>query len=113
MSFQVWIDKIRHEIAGNLVPSLQKINCSITESKFCETLTGTDLEPFDLAHVPDFNSLIAISQQLSKPVFSLTDQEIANTGKVFGHAETTMRTSRDSFNEVFAALTKRVIALTK
>jgi len=112
-SFQAWIDDIRHEIVNNLVPSLTKIGCSVEESKFKKVLAGTDLEPFDLAHVPDFNSLIAISQQLSKPVFSLTDQEIRVTGGVFGHAEDTMRTSRNNFNDIFTSLAKRVIALTK
>lgn len=112
-SFQAWIDKIRAEIVNNLVPSLAKINCTIDESIFTQTISGTNLQPFDLAHVPDFNSLIAISQQLSKPVFDLTDQEIKTTGKVFGHAEETMRTSRDNFNEIFTSLAQRVISLAK
>jgi hypothetical protein len=109
----VWIDKIRYEIVENLVPALTTINCAISESKFRKVLAGTDLEPFDLAHVPDFNSLIAISQQLSKPVFALTDQEIADTGKVYGYVKDTMGTSRDSFDEVFSSLAKRVIFLIK
>jgi len=62
------------------------------------------LEPYDLAHIPDFNSLMAISQQVSKPVFSLTDSEIVEVEKVFGHAEETMQISRDNFNSVFADL---------
>jgi hypothetical protein len=35
-----------------------------------------------LIEVPDFNSLIAISQSLSKPVFELTRDDIANSGSV-------------------------------
>jgi cellulose biosynthesis protein BcsQ len=112
-SFQVWIDKIRQEIVSNMVPSLTGIGCSIDASLFKTVLAGTTLEPFDLAHVPDFNSLIAISQQHSKPIFDLTDQEIKETGRVFGHAEATMLESRDKFNEVFTSLSERVIALTK
>jgi cellulose biosynthesis protein BcsQ len=110
-SFQAWIEKIRHEIVNSLVPSLLGIQCVVDESRFREVIAGTDLEPYDLAHVPDFNSLIAISQQLSKPVFALTDQEIRTTGKVFGHAENTMLTSRDTFKDVFNSLAKRVISL--
>ncbi len=41
-----------------------------------EVLSETELQPYDLAHIADFNSLIAISQQLSKPIFALTDLDI-------------------------------------
>jgi len=75
-------------------------------------LRNTDLKPYDLAYILDFNSLIAISQQVSKPVFSLTDGEIAEVGKVFGHAEEIMRVSRNNFNRVFADLCERVLILT-
>lgn len=84
----------------------------IDEKKMGMALKNTDLEPYDLAHIPDFSSLIAISQQVSKPVFSLTDEEIAGVGNVFGHAEETMQASRDNFDSVFADLCKRVLILT-
>lgn len=112
ISFQAWIDKIRLAIGAKLVPSLEKIGCTITPKKIEDVLTGTGLKPYDLAHVPDFNSLIAISQQLSKPIFALTDSEIKGTGKVFGHAEETMLTSRDNFNNIFTALGDRIVTLT-
>jgi hypothetical protein len=93
------------------VPSLAGIECELDKAIVQKTL-GDDLEAYDLAHVPDFNSLIAISQQLSKPIFALTDDEIKTTGKVFGHAEKTMIASRDNFNEIFEALGTRIVALT-
>jgi len=111
-SFQLWIDRIRETINERFVPSLRNIDCLVSEEKMNNVLTGTGLQPYDLAHVSDFNSLIAISQQVSKPVFSLTDEEIADVGKVFGHAETTMIKSRDSFKTVFEALSERVERLT-
>ncbi len=111
ISFQAWIDKIRAAIDSKLVPSLEKIDCVVDKSKVQSTLSG-DLKAYDLAHVPDFNSLIAISQQLSKPVFALTDSDIKVTGRVFGHAEETMIASRDKFNEIFEGLGRRIVALT-
>jgi chromosome partitioning protein len=111
-SFQAWIDQIRESVNKKLVPSLEKIGCVIGEQRIESELNGTDLKPYDLAHVPDFNSLIAISQQLSKPAFALTDEEIKNVGKVFGHAENTMLTSRNNFSTVFRELGERVISLT-
>ena len=111
-SFQKWIDQIRTAVNKKLLPSMEKIGCTIDKKRIEEVLKGTSLEPYDLAHVPDFNSLIAISQQLSKPVFALTDEEVKATGKVFGHAEKTMLMSRDNFATVFKELGQRVFSLT-
>lgn len=112
-SFQTWIDRIREVIDAKLVPALDKIDCTISRKEIETVLEGTKLKPFDLANVSDFNSLIAISQQLAKPVFALTDEDIKTTGKVFGHAEATMIKSRDSFDVTFADLANRVSILTK
>lgn len=111
-SFQSWIDKIRAAMDSKLIPSLQKIDCVVPRSSVEAVLAGSGLHPYDLAHVSDFNSLIAISQQLSKPIFALSDAEIKSVGKVFGHAEQTMIESRNKFNEIFTALAERVIRLT-
>lgn len=112
-SFQSWIDKIRAAVNAKLVPELRKIGCVVDASDLANALIGTELQPYDLAHVPDFNSLIAISQQLMKPVFALTNDEIKNTGRVFGHAEETMIANRNRFDEIFDGLGRRVIELTK
>lgn len=111
-SFQAWIDRIRGAINDHLVPSLEHIGCATDKEEFRRAVGSAELEPFDLAHVPDFNSLVAISQQLSKPIFDLTDQDIHNVGKVFGHAEETMITSRNNFKKIFDALATRVLTLT-
>lgn len=111
-SFQKWIDTIREAVNKKLIPSLSAIGCVVDKNKLENELKGSDLKLYDLAHVPDFNSLIAISQQLSKPVFALTDEEIKSIGKVFGHAENTMIASRDSFAKVFKELAERVLHLT-
>ena len=111
-SFQKWIDRIRESVNIKLVPSLKEIGCAIERDRIEGILNNTDLQPYDLAHVPDFNSLIAISQQLAKPVFALTDDEIKTTGNVFGHAQNTMKESRDNFYHLFNDLAQRIIALT-
>ncbi|MCG9026392.1 ParA family protein [Laribacter hongkongensis] len=111
-SFLRWIDTIRDEVNITLVPSLQKIGCVIDESRLSKILGGAGLQCYDLAHISDFNSLIAISQQLEKPIFALTDEEIKTVGKVFGHAEETMKDSRSNFLGVFQGLAERVLMLT-
>lgn len=111
-SFQKWIDTIRETINLKLVPSLKKINCVIENEKITAALSGSSLQKYDLAQISDFNSLIAISQQLSKPIFALTDDDLKNTGGVFGHAEKTMKKSRDNFSDTFSELAKRVELMT-
>jgi len=111
-SFQKWIDLIREAVNKKLVPQLEKINCAVNRQLLEKVLTGSSLCPYDLAHIPDFNSLIAISQQLSKPVFALTDEDIRSMGKVFGHAEKTMLVSRDQFSTIFGELGLRILSLT-
>lgn len=112
-SFQIWIDKIRGAIEKTLVPSLAQIDCVVDRAILLDALVGSELQPYDLAHVPDFNSLIAISQQLSTPIFALTDAQIKSVGKVFGHAEATMLESRNNFDTVFTSLASRIVALTR
>ena len=112
-SFEKWIGLIGQAVNEKFVPSLEEYGCVIGHEKIEKALLGSDLKPYDLAHVPDFNSLIAISQQLSKPVFALSDKDIKETGKVFGHAETTMRESRDKFLSIFYELADKVLILTQ
>lgn len=117
-SFQKWISAIRDAVNNSFVPALARLGCVIEQEKLQDVLNRYDsgqtgLSPYDLAHVPDFNSLIAISQQLSKPVFALSDQDIRETGKVFAHAEDTMIKSRNSFHTIFSDLAQRILALTQ
>lgn len=110
-SFANWIDTIRKAVNDSLVPSLRKIDCAISQTHWEKVFGDSELLAYDLAHIPDFNSLIAISQNLSKPIFALTDTELKDVGKVFGHAEETMKQSRDNFKQTFNDLGKRVLKL--
>lgn len=112
-SFLMWIDTIRETMNRQLIPSLKTIGCVVAYDKICRVLQGTELEPYDLAYISDFNSLIAMSQQLSKPIFALTDSDLTETGKVFGHAKDTMVASRDRFLQIFQGLGQRVLQLTE
>lgn len=112
-SFEKWINRINAEVNNTLVPELQKIDCIISNQKISDILSKCpeNLEPYNIAYIPDFNSLIAMSQNLSVPVFSLTDEQIKAQGQ-FGHAFNTMKINRDHFKELFTNLADRVISLT-
>lgn len=113
VSFEKWITAIREAINNNFVPSLRENGCVVDEELMRVVLEGSEpeLKPYDLAQISDFNSLIAISQQLSKPVFSVTDEELKEVGRVFGQAFETFKENRDNFAKVFRQLGERVIAL--
>lgn len=110
-SFENWIIKIREEVVHNLVPVLRTKNCITNEDRIREVLAEDNLEPYDLAHIADFNSLIAISQEFQIPVYALTREQIASTNK-FGHVLNTMEANKIAFNTEFQALARRIVALT-
>ncbi|PQL00217.1 hypothetical protein CG435_10765 [Pantoea ananatis] len=112
-SFEKWIDNISNAVDEVLVPQLEALSCVMPRDKVQEALiqTGSELPAYNLAHISDFNSLIAISQRLSTPVFSLTNQQISEAGQ-FGHALNTMRESRDQFAAQFDKLADRILILT-
>ena len=109
VSFQSWIDRINDAVAQKLVPELAKLGMSVTEQEFRNA--GAAGEPYNLANIADFNSLIAISHDENTPAFALTDQQIKRTGTVLN----TMRESRDRFSTTFeqlAGTVERMIGLT-
>ncbi|MFP1910421.1 ParA family protein [Lonsdalea quercina] len=106
-SFQKWIDIIKDEVVETLIPSLTPINMAITESDFLKGSISS--EPFNLANISDFNSLIAQSQKHSTPVFALTDAQIEQSGVILN----TMKANRNEFSNNFKDLATTVVNLTK
>jgi cellulose biosynthesis protein BcsQ len=106
-SFQKWINIINNEVANSLIPELTPIEMAIDEETFTKCISSE--EPFNLANIADFNSLIAQSQKHNVPVFSLSDTQIEQSGTVLGN----MAKSRDNFKETFSKLAKDVHLLTE
>jgi chromosome partitioning protein len=106
VSFQRWIDQIKGTVNQHLVPSLKDIGMTISESEFNAAYPGDS--PYNLANIPDFNSLIAQSQKHNTPVFALSDSQIEQQGVVLE----TMKKNRSNFDETFRQLAKTVISLT-
>lgn len=106
-SFQKWIDTIKDEVANSLIPVLSKINMSVDQNVFAANVVAD--EPFNLANISDFNSLIAQSQKHNVPVFALTDAQIEQNGTILEN----MSESRDKFRKSFSQLANEVHKLTK
>lgn len=101
-SFQRWIDVIKGSVSGELIPVLEPLNMSITLGEFNSCISGD--EPFNLANIADFNSLIAQSQKHNVPVFALSDAQIEQSGVILEN----MKESRQNFKDVFTALAAEV-----
>lgn len=101
-SFQQWIDKIKETVDTELVPVLTGENMIITSAEF--KASGAPDGPYNLANVPDFNSLIAQSQKFNRPVFALSDKEIEQAGVILE----TMKESRNNFAKTFKGLASSV-----
>lgn len=104
-SFQRWIDIIKDEVTNTLIPALNPINMSISVADF-ENACPTK-EPFNLANISDFNSLIAQSQKHSTPVFALSDAQIEQNGVILD----TMKENREEFKNNFSELARSVATL--
>ena len=112
-SFEKWIDEIRQTINTTLVRKLNTIQCVISEEKFKESIKDEfpHLSPYDLAQIPDFNTLIAISQRSKKPVFLLDEEDLKNANQ-FGNAKETSENKIQDFYELFKKLANVLIKIT-
>jgi hypothetical protein len=104
-AFQDWIDQINSSVAENLVPTFEANDMMLPSEKYqtAHIDSGKCLET-----ISDFNSLIARSQEHRKPIFSLSNEEIGQTGKILERSIL----SKDEFEAQFVKLANKVIALT-
>lgn len=102
-AFQTWINKINQSVTEELLPELTKVDMALSQSIYeIHRVSG-----FCLATIPDFNSLIAKSQEHQTPVYALTPQQLRQGGAVLATTER----SRDQFGEIFSEMADKVISL--
>lgn len=106
-SFQRWIDVIKGAVKEGLIPALSEYGMVIPESVYDANVTSDG--SYNLANIPDFNSLIAQSQKHNIPVFALTDAQIEQVGVILED----MSESRDKFRRIFEGLADSVHKLTE
>ncbi len=103
--FQRWIDEINEIVSSKLVSELRKIGMMLPDQVYgVENMGAASC----LATIPDFNTLIAKSQDHQTPVFALTAEQIGQSGTVL---ENTLK-SRDNFRQIFSELADKIIRLT-
>lgn len=106
-SFQKWIDVIKNEVSMSLIPALEPLGMSVNRTDFKNNVFAD--EPFNLANIADFNSLIAQSQKHNVPVFALSDMQIEQGGVILEN----MKISRNDFKKTFEQLAVEIHQLTE
>lgn len=104
-AFQKWIDEIVKGVQTKLLPALKE-NGMLSSHELYETEEQGVLFQ-DLAYaqaigpplllMPDFNSLIALSQKYKVPIFDLTDEQIGQRGVILENTKKSMLQFRDLY----------------
>ena len=103
--FQKWIDEVNETVSSKLVTELRKIGMILPDQVYGEESAEAE---FCLATIPNFNTLIAKSQEHQTPVFALTPEQIGRPARA---RETTLE-SRDHFKQIFSDFADKIIRLT-
>lgn len=93
-AYQKWFDELTDVKSRTLIPALEEQGMLAPARRYRKA--DMALENFFM-EIPDFNSLIAFAQNLQKPVFSLTKEDIGARGTV---ADVQLQ-NRDHFNEIY------------
>jgi cellulose biosynthesis protein BcsQ len=104
-AFQKYFNKLNDAVSDSLIPTLSNAGAMLPHEKYIET--GMDSH-YVLAEIPDFNTLIAHSQQERKPVFTLTQEDVGRAGKLWGNQESNI----NNFKETFESLADKLESLT-
>ena len=100
-SFQSWIDRIKDKFSNFYLEKLREASLK-TKVKALNVC---------MAEIADFNSLIAVSQNCSKAVFALTEEDINSVTTVFGGSKDTMLSKVGEFKSVYEHLSEQLIQL--
>ncbi|MBM6575332.1 AAA family ATPase [Microvirga sp. SRT01] len=101
-AFQTWIDQLEHAVAGTFIPAMQA-NGLMLDPAIYEAGGYDPAQP--ILQMPDFNSLIASSQEHQVPIFELTPVQLQQAGRVLA----TSQASQQQFGELFQVTAKRTI----
>ena len=104
MAYQRWFDALNFTKDEHLLPALREISFLLDEQVYEDA--DARLSEF-LIEVPDFNSLIAVSQTVSKPVFALTQEDIGSSGVVFDAQDKNIQ----DFNKIYTTGAEKIIRM--
>lgn len=103
-AFQTWIGKIERTVSQKLKPILERNNLLLPHQLYTEE--GMN-DTFTMTKISNFNSLIALSQEHSTPVYALTPEQLDQKGVVLGANQK----KQEEFKTTFSELADKIIAL--
>jgi cellulose biosynthesis protein BcsQ len=104
-AFQSWIDQLTLAIKEIFIPAMKTNNLMLTPAIY--QAAGYDPSQ-PILQMPDFNSLIARSQQHQTPIFELTPDQLDQAGSVLANTQKSQTEFRTLFEDA-ANKTIRVI----
>ena len=100
-AFREYFEELDSAIDTILTPALSKAGLLLSPERYEKAgLEGS----MRLASIPDFNTLIANSQQARKPVFSLTQEDVRRSGYVWDKQKENI----DAFRVIFEELATKI-----
>jgi cellulose biosynthesis protein BcsQ len=103
-AFQQWIKQIENGVSERLLPALRQAGMVLSDTVYQQA----GFRPYEpLLQMPDFNSLIARSQEHQVPIFELTDAQLQQSGIVLERTKESMNRFKDLFSEA----AERVMAI--
>lgn len=105
-AFGEYFDALDEVIASRLIPALREADLMLPEGQYSEAQVESG---YRLASIPDFNTLIAESQQARKPVFALTQADTGKKGVIWAN----QAESIEKFRLLFDEMAQKVESLTK
>jgi cellulose biosynthesis protein BcsQ len=104
-AFRQYFKELDAALDDTLIPAFRSSGLLLPQETYDQAgLEGSLL----LASIPDFNTLIANSQQVRKPVFSLTKEDVRRGGFVWEKQKENI----DKFEQLFADMASRVEVMT-
>jgi len=103
-AFQNWIEQVQEMVKTRLAVVLKENGMMLPDEIYTKGGIG---DSYMLASIPDFNSLVAKSQETQTPIFELTDRQIGQVGVVLEQTKQSMV----QFKTIFSDFADRVIAL--
>ena len=112
-AYRDWIEKIKEVATQKLVPALKKANMIVDESVFKECVAYD--APYHLAGVQKFSGLIPVSQELSKPIYKLTDKDGNWSGARWVHTKNGkqqgIKINIQDANQIYTNLSESVLKM--
>lgn len=105
VGFQSWIDKIGQITKTEFVPELRKHGMALSDEEYKKG--GVSPDNYALANIPDFNTLIARSQEAKTPVFAMTPAQLGSAGVVLEQDQA----KQDEFRAMFAGIANAIQAM--